>query len=147
MNGYKREAWEGFDSTTDIQTQGAIVCHFLARGLKSVGDSIIAAEEKTDPVDNDRHLFESLYETLGWVAATTKNVELMDELLETPAKIFQIAITEEQFISLANLSVTLRENMDRLKIIKDFVADDMSVGEVVECGFSGLEAVLGQMDW
>lgn len=147
MNGYKREAWEGFDSATDIQTQGAIVCHFLAREIKTVRDCIADADEKTGPVDNDKHLFASLVETLGWVADVTENEELKDELLETPAKIFHVALTADQFISLVNLSVTLHESMDGLKTIKDFEADDMSVGEAVECGFSGLEAVLGQMEW
>lgn len=78
MNGYKREAWEGFDSTTDIQTQGAIVCHFLAREIKTVEDCIREADEKTSGLDNDRHLLASLIETYNWIADVTENEELRD---------------------------------------------------------------------
>lgn len=69
---------------------------------------------------------------------------------EEEYRVFHVVLNEEQFISLANLAVTLHENMDGLKTIPDFESDKVggvSVAETVECGFVGLEAVLGQLEW
>lgn len=146
MNGYKREAWEGFDSTTDIQTQGAIVCHFLAREIKTVRDCIAEADEKCGGVENDKHLLESLIESYNWIADVTENEDLRDMILEG-TKTFMITLTEDEFVSLANLSVTLHENLDGMKTVKDFESDDMTVAEAVECGLPGYEAVMKQLEW
>lgn len=66
---------------------------------------------------------------------------------EKEFKVFHVVLTEDQFISLANLNVTLRENMSELEKVKDFESDDLTVAEAVECGLPGLEAVLTQLSW
>ena len=146
MNGYKGEAWEGFESTTDIQTQGAIVCHFLAREIKTVKDCINAADKKTGSMENDKHLLASLIESFNWVADVTENEDLRD-MISDDKRTFTVTLSEEEFISLANLSVTLHENLDGMKNIKDFESDDITVAEVVECGLPGYEAVMKQLEW
>ena len=146
MNGYKCEAWEGFENTTDIQTQGAIVCHFLAREIKTVRDCIAEADEKTGGIENDKHLLESLIESYNWIADVTENEDLRGMILEG-TRTFTITLTEDEFVSLANLSVTLHENLDGMKTVKDFESDDMTVAEAVECGLPGYEAVMKQLEW
>jgi len=68
-------------------------------------------------------------------------------MVEKEFKVFHVVLTEDEFISLANLNVTLRENSEGLKQVKDFESDDMSVNDAVECGLPGLEAVLTQIEW
>jgi hypothetical protein len=146
MNGYKREAWEGFETTTDVQTQGAIVCHFLAREIKTVKDCINEAYEKTGSMENDKHLLASLIESYNWIADVTENEDLRDMILDDK-RTFTVTLSEDEFISLANLSVTLHENLDALKKVPDFEGD-MSVGELLEeCFFPALEHLLTQLDW
>lgn len=60
--------------------------------------------------------------------------------------VFHVVLTEDQVVALGNLSVTLHENMDALKEVPDFEADDMSVADAVECGLPSLVAVLRQLE-
>lgn len=70
---------------------------------------------------------------------------------EAPVKVYHITLTEDQCISLANLAITLYENLESLRGVRDSVSgdtmDDMTVADAVECGFVGLEAALGQITW
>ena len=61
-------------------------------------------------------------------------------------KVFHVVLTEDQIVDLGNLSVTLHENLDRLKDVPDFDLEDTSVAEMVEVGLPALVAVLRQLE-
>lgn len=146
MDDYKREAWEDFNITTNLRTQGAIVCNFLAREIKTVRDCIKEADGKTDDLVNGNHLLASLIEAYNWIADATENEDLKD-MINDGTKTFTVTLTEDEFVSLANLSITLRANLDGMQEIKDFESEDMTVAEVVDCELPGYEALLKQLEW
>ncbi len=66
--------------------------------------------------------------------------------MDEKVKVFHVVLTEDQIVDLGNLSVTLHENLDRLKDVLDFDSEDTSVAEMVEVGLPTLVAVLRQLE-
>lgn len=66
--------------------------------------------------------------------------------MDEKVKVFHVVLTEDQIVDLGNLSVTLHENLDRLKDVPDFDSEDTSVAEMVEVGLPTLVAVLRQLE-
>lgn len=59
-------------------------------------------------------------------------------------KKFQVELTEDEYTSLCNLSVTIHENMNTLEETPD-VEGLGSIGDTMD--LTGLNAVLGQLSW
>ena len=59
-------------------------------------------------------------------------------------KEFKVMLTEDQVVAVANLVVTLVENMDGLKELEDFVGGS-SVGAMVEDCLESLQALMKQL--
>ena len=59
-------------------------------------------------------------------------------------KEFKVMLTEDQVVAVANLVVTLVENMDGLKELEDFEGGS-SVGTMVEAGLESLQALMKQL--
>lgn len=56
-----------------------------------------------------------------------------------------VDLTEDDVVALANLLITLNENMPGLRCLVDHVGEDMTVGEVLESLLPSLESVVEQL--